>query len=77
MDFMNLRVPFRVFVTEPNGYLNAVTSQESVWLRSEQSGVWVRTRTALATIRDTEALSKHYLQEPIKWTILSRSGVAL
>jgi len=39
MDFMNLRVSFRVFVTEPNGYFNAVTSQESAWLRSEQSGV--------------------------------------
>ena len=74
---MNLRVLFRVFVTEPNGYFNAVTSQEYAWLRNEQSGVWLRTRTALAKMRDTEVLSKHYLQEPIKWTILSRSGVAL
>jgi hypothetical protein len=77
MDFMKLRVAFRVFVTEPNGYFNAVTSQESAWLRSEQSDVWLRTRTALATIHDTEVLSKRYLQERIKWTILSRSGVAL
>jgi len=77
MDFMNLRVSFRVFVTENNGYFNAVTSHESAWLRSEQSGVWLRSRTALGTIRDTEVLWKHYLQEQIKWAILSRSGVAL